>query len=74
MMDDLIKEAASIIRDYDPALAEAFISNPFRRIDLACAFSSGFVKSPEDDAPEFCNIILRVAYADRDARRLAAQY
>ena len=71
-MQQLINEAAAIIRQYNVALADAFLAQPFRRVELACAFSRGFVQNPEDDAPEFCNLVLRVAYADKEARRLAA--
>jgi len=65
-----ISEAAEIIRMYNAQLAEAWMNQPFRRVDIASAFSRGFVVNPEDDAPAFCSIVLRIAYADKEMRQL----
>lgn len=67
-MNDLINETAALIRQYNPRLAEAFINQPFRRVDLAQAFSRGFADSIGGDIHPAANAVLRVAYADRDAR------
>ncbi len=67
-----ITEAAALIEQYNPKLAYCFRAEPFRRIDLAHAFAAGFKTNEHGDAPEICHLILRVAYADRDARALAA--
>lgn len=71
-MNDLIAEAASIIREYNAPLANAFVARPFSRVDLARAFAAGFVSSPEEDIHPAAALVLRIAYADKERRRLAA--
>lgn len=69
-MQNLINETAALIAAYNPQLAAAFIAQPFRRVDLARSFAVGFVQDVEDDVHPVAAAVLRVAYADRDARRL----
>jgi hypothetical protein len=71
-MTDLINEAHSIILEYNPQLAQCWIDQPSRRVDLARAFGRGFVKNEGDDMPEFCWFVLRMALADQKLRKLAA--
>lgn len=63
-----INEAVAKIAEYNPILAKKFFNEPFNRVTLARAFSCGFVKNPEDDAPSFCYDILMFALADKDNR------
>lgn len=65
-----VSEAAELIAAYNPALAKAFLSRPFARIDLACAFSRGLVKSETDDIHPHASLVMRVAILDRDRRKL----
>jgi hypothetical protein len=69
-MDDLIRDAADIIRPFSPDLAAAFIAQPFARIDLALGFAAGFAKDDADDIHPAASIILQIAFADRDARAI----
>lgn len=64
-MTDLINSAADIIRAYNPALADRWLSDPFRRQDLACAFAAGFAKSDDDDIHPHAAIVFRVALATK---------
>jgi hypothetical protein len=63
-----ISEAAEIIRMYNAQLAEMWMTQPFKRVEIANSFSRGFVKNEEDDAPAFCSLIIRIAYADQEYR------
>jgi hypothetical protein len=45
MHTNQIRSAASLIADIDPALAAAFIAQPFQRRNLAAAFVHGVRKS-----------------------------
>ena len=72
-MIDLLNSAADIIRGYNSDLASAFLAHPFRRVDIARAFSRGFVEREDQDPPEHCVLVLRVALADRENRRLNAE-
>ena len=65
---DIINDAASLIADYNPSLAAMFINQPFKRVDIACAFSRGFVKSPGDDMPKVASIVIRIAMLDKEIR------
>lgn len=72
-MQDLINEAAEVIRHYNPALADAWITDGWRRVDLALAFAAGFKHASVDDDPHpHAAIVLHVAYLLRDARAAAA--
>lgn len=71
-MHNLITETADLIRQYNPRLAAAFEAQPFRRVELARAFARGFVTDAADDVHPVAAAVLRVAYADRDARIAAA--
>ena len=70
-MADLIKNAGDIIAKYNPDLAACWLTQPFRREQIACAFSRGFVKNAQDDPPAFCMTILKVALADKKMRQLS---
>jgi len=69
-MKDLIKETAAMIASYNPALAKAFASDPFRRVDLAHAFAAGFVRADHDDPHPAGLVAVKVAYFDRENRKL----
>jgi hypothetical protein len=64
----IIADAAAIIELYNPKLAACFRTQPFRRVDLARAFAAGFKTNEFGDLPDFCYLILKAAYADRDSR------
>ena len=69
-MQDLINEAAAIIKPYNAELAEAWKSQPFRRVNLARGFIYGFMAKAEDgEAPRFAWLVLRVALLDQRARK-----
>lgn len=70
-MTDLINNAAAIIAKYNEELSRAWLSQPFRREQIACAFSRGFVKSEQDDPPAFCMTVLKIALLEKKMRRLA---
>jgi hypothetical protein len=72
-MHNLINSAAALIATRNPSLASCFRNQPLRRVDLAHAFAAGFTggDTSKDIHPE-AMLILRVAYADRESRRLAA--
>jgi hypothetical protein len=67
-MQDVISSAAAIISKYNAELARCFLSQPFRRVEIAMAFSKGFEKSMGGDIHPAASLVLRVAYADRDMR------
>ena len=68
-IDTLIAEAADLIRPFSAELADAFIAEPFRRVDLALGFAAGFATEESDDIDPRASLVLRVAFADRDLRR-----
>ena len=68
-MSNMVYQASEVMRHFSSDLADAFLSQPHNRVDLASAFAAGFVQNPEDDAPDFANAVLRAAYADREERR-----
>jgi len=70
-MQDLILEVSELIAKYNKPLSVAFINQPFNRVNLARAFSRGFVKNVEDDAPNFCYTIVRIAMLDKECRKSA---
>jgi hypothetical protein len=65
---DIIADAAALIATYNPALADCFRNEPFRRVNLALAFAAGFRKSVNDDIHPTASMVLRVAYLDRQTR------
>lgn len=70
-MHNVIKSAAELIATYNPKLADCFRNQPLRRVDLAHAFAAGFAGGdPSKDIHPVASLVLRVAYADREARRL----
>jgi high-affinity nickel permease len=62
-VETIITNAAALIREYNPALATKFITEPFQRVNLAFAFAAGF-----DDVHPVAALVIRAAIADRDAR------
>jgi len=62
-------QAAAVIREYNPALADCWIRQPSRRVDLAQAFAAGFKPDEYGDVPAVCWEVIRSAFADREARR-----
>lgn len=66
VLQDAIEQSSRIISEYNPVLADCFLIEPWRRIDLAEAFARGF-----KDPPAFCAAIIRVAELDREIRQAA---
>ena len=66
-MNAAIKTAA-MIRQYNPALADCWIRQPYRRLDLANAFAAGFSPDEYGDLPAVCWAVIRSALADKEAR------
>lgn len=60
-------KTASIIRTYNAALADCYIRQPFRRVDLAYAFAAGFATNQYGDLPSCCYEVIRLALADRES-------
>lgn len=68
-LEQLVREAADLLRPFSQDLADAFLSDPFRRVDLAFAFASGFAKDETDDVHPTASLVIQVALFDRDSRR-----
>ena len=68
MMNAAIQTAA-LIRQYNPALANCWMSQPYRRLDLARAFAAGFAADQYGEIPAVCWTVIQSALADREARR-----
>jgi hypothetical protein len=62
-------QAAAVIREYNPALADCWMLQPSRRVDLAQAFAAGFKPDQYGDVPAVCWEVIRSALADREARK-----
>lgn len=67
-MTNLINEAVNIINQYNPKLAKAWKSQPFKRLTFARAFAVGFVNSPEDDIHPDASRVFEISILDRDSR------
>ena len=65
----LITNTAAIIANYNPTLANLFINQPLRRVDLAYAFAAGFNKNEYGDIHPVAMLVIRAAYFDRDERQ-----
>ena len=65
---DLITYTANLIRDFDNDLADAFLNDTFRRVDLAFAFAKGFAKNDTDDVHPTASLVIQVALFDRRSR------
>jgi hypothetical protein len=63
-----VAATAELIRRYNPALADCYISQPFRRVDLAKAFANGFTPDDSGDLPPVAWSVIRAALADQRAR------
>jgi hypothetical protein len=61
-------QAASTIRQYNPALADCWICQPSRRVDLAQAFAAGFKPDQYGEVPAMCWDVIRCALAERESR------
>jgi hypothetical protein len=68
----IVKDAADMIARYNPRLARLFINQPFNRVTIAHAFAAGFNKSKTADVHYVANIVLRIAYTDREHRSISA--
>lgn len=64
-----INNAAALIREYNPALADCWMRQPHRRLDLARAFAAGFPVDQHGEIPALCWDIIKVALADVESRR-----
>lgn len=62
-------KTAEVIRQYNAALADCYLRQPLRRVDLANAFAAGFKPDQYGDVPSVCWGVIRSALADREARR-----
>lgn len=63
-----IAEAAAFIREFDPALSNMFLNQPFRRCQIAEAFFGGFAKQSEYSFL-VCRFVENVARLDAMGRR-----
>jgi hypothetical protein len=71
--NELIKETADLIRQYDPALANLWLTQPFQRVGMAIAFANGFLHTGKKlgiDHPA-AKVVMKVACADKRIRGLA---
>jgi hypothetical protein len=71
-MHSIITNAAAIIANYNPTLANLFIAQPLRRVDLAYAFSAGFAKNEYGDINATASLVIRAALLDRESRFVIA--
>lgn len=71
-MKNIINKAAGLIRKFDPALAQAWVDQPFRRVDLATAFARGFANDECDDVNPTADLVLQISFWDRDMRQADA--
>lgn len=60
---------AAMISEYNPALADCWLRQPHRRMDLARAFAAGFSANEYGDLPAVCWAVIKAALADSEARR-----
>lgn len=67
----LIAQVADMIADFDPAAAQVFRAQPFRRAAIAAAFRRGF-RTHTAHTLHVCDLIDRAAALDVAARQLAA--
>lgn len=65
-----VNEAANIMSQFSPEIAEMFRTQPFNRVDIAVAFAAGFVKNDSDDPNPTAMIVMKVAFMDRESRRI----
>ena len=66
MSATLIAQAAAIIATYNQKLSTMWINQPFKRVDIAHAFSAGFTS---EDVTKPASLVMQVAYIDRDCRK-----
>ena len=69
----VIDRATDIIRHFSPDAADAFVAQPFARVDIAFAFAAGFTKDDSDDVHPAAAAVIDVAIRDRDIRAMRAQ-
>ena len=65
----ITQKTAEMIREYNPALADCWIRQPHRRLDLARAFAAGFSTDQYGELPAVCWEVIREALAHGEARR-----
>lgn len=63
------EKTAETIGKYNAALADCYLRQPFRRVDLARAFAAGFKPDKYGDVPSVCWEVVRSALADREVRK-----
>lgn len=61
-------ETADVIRQYNPALAERWLRDPFARVDIARAFAAGFKPDKYGDLPTVAWVVIRASLADQKSR------
>lgn len=64
-----INEVATILARYSKELAEAWLTKPFSRVDIACAFSRGLVDSDDADPTPIGSLVIRVAMLEQRMRK-----
>ena len=70
LTEELIEDTATLIAEYNPQLADAWRSKPFKRVDLAYAFARGFVKNEEDDINPIASIVIQASLLDQQVRKI----
>jgi hypothetical protein len=70
-MSDTVSIAADFIRTHDAKLADMFVQQPFRRVQIAQAFAKGLTVPEGQHDYEMGATIIALAEIDRD-ERLAA--
>lgn len=63
-MTNHTQEAAALLAEFSPALARAFVSQPFNRGALAQAFRAGF-RRHSDYSLKVCDLIDAIAHLDQ---------
>jgi len=67
----LIEDAAALIAEFDANAARVFLTQPFNRLAIVAAFTSGF-RAHSARSLKVCDLVERVAILDSAARQLAA--
>lgn len=62
----VIRQSSLLIAEFNPALAKAWDSKPFSRVEIAYAFARGF--KGEDIHPA-ASAVIRAALMERDNRK-----
>jgi hypothetical protein len=67
-MSNAAQIVADYIRDFDPKLAQMFIAQPFRRVQIAQAFAKGIVVPKGQHDYQMGQTLIELAEMDRDER------